>query len=279
MTKPARSDYHAAATPRLGFTLVEMAVVLAIVGVLISSMMLTLAAQVDQRSFNDTQARLEAARDAILAYAIANGRLPCPATSASAGAEVRLGTGVCGSTTGTNFDYYGGVSGGVIGGLLPAVTLGYQPVDTAGFAVDGWGNRIRYAVSRVTTPSFTANFTNKANMQANGLTVQPNDLVVCASSTGSLPGNTPPSCGTAASVTNQATIVALIYSPGKNGTSAVALGNDEAANENRAGANDALFVSHTPTPSTATNGEFDDQLLWIPIGMLYSKLLAAGILP
>ncbi len=265
--------------PRRGFTLVEMAVVLAIVGVLISSMMLTLSAQVDQRNFNDTQARLEAARDAILAYAIANGRLPCPATSASAGAEVRLGTGVCGATTGTNFDYYGGVSGGVTGGLLPAVTLGYQPVDSAGFAVDAYGNRIRYAVSRVTTPSYTANFTSKTNMQANGLTVLPNDLVVCASSTGTLPGNTPPSCGTATSITNQQTIVALIYSSGKNGASAVALGNDEAANENRSGANDAVFVFHTPAPSTATNGEFDDQMLWIPVGMLYSKLLAAGILP
>ena len=266
-------------TAERGFTLVEMAVVLAIVGVLISSMMLTLSAQVDQRDFNDTQSRLESAREAVLAFAIANGRLPCPATSASAGIEVRLGTGVCGATTGTDFDYYGGVIAGVTGGLLPAVTLGYQPVDSSGFAVDAYGNRLRYAVSRVTTPSFSANFTNKTNMQTNGLGLLPNDLVVCASSSGIVPGGSPPSCGTAASVTNQTTIVALIYSPGKNGLSPAALGNDEAANENRSGANDAVFVYHTPTPSTATNGEFDDQLLWIPIGMLYSKLLAAGILP
>jgi hypothetical protein len=235
---------------------------------------------VEQRSFNDTQSRLEAARDAVLAYAIANGRLPCPATSASAGAEVRLASGVCGATTGTAFDYYGGVRGGVTGGLLPAVTLGYQPIDASGFAVDGWGNRIRYAVSRVTTPSFTANFTNKANLQSNGLTILPNDLVVCASATGTVPGASPPSCGPAAnSVTNQATIVALLYSPGKNGTSPVALATDEAANENRSGANDAVFIFHTPTSSAAANGEFDDQMLWIPVGMLYSKLLSAGVLP
>lgn len=262
-----------------GFTLVEMAIVLAIVGVLITSMMLTLSAQIEQRSFNDTQTRLEAARDALLAYAIANGRLPCPATSASAGSEVRLASGVCGATTGTAFDYYGGVSGGVTGGLLPAVTLGYQPVDSSGFAMDGWGNRIRYAVSRVTTPSFSANFTNKTNMQTNGLTVLPNDLVVCASASGINPGGSPPSCGTAASVTNQTTVVAILYSPGKNGTSPVALGTDESANENRSGANDAVFVFHTPAPSTAANGEFDDQMLWIPVGMLYSKLLSAGVLP
>jgi prepilin-type N-terminal cleavage/methylation domain-containing protein len=264
-----------------GFTLVEMAIVLAIVGVLVTSMMFTLSAQIEQRSFNDTQSRLESAREAVLAYAIANGRLPCPATSASAGAEVRLGTGVCGATTGTAFDYYGGVSGGVTGGLLPAVTLGYQPIDSSGFALDGWGNRIRYAVSRVNTGSFPANFTNKTNMQTNGLTVLPNDLIVCASATGIVPAGSPPNCGASASnaVTNQTTVVALLYSLGKNGTTAVTLGTDEAANENRSAANDAVFIYHTPAPTTAANGEFDDQMLWITVGALYSKLLAAGVLP
>ena len=35
-------------------------------------------------------------------------------------------------------------------GFLPAVTLGFSPVDSNGYAVDSWGstqNRIRYAVS------------------------------------------------------------------------------------------------------------------------------------
>ena len=58
-----------------GFTLVEMAIVLAIVGVLVTSMMFTLSAQIEQRSFNDTQSRLESAREAVLAYAIAVGLL------------------------------------------------------------------------------------------------------------------------------------------------------------------------------------------------------------
>ena len=261
-----------------GFSLVEMAVVLAIVGVLMSSLMLTLSAQTELRNFSEAQNRLEAAREAVLAYAIANGRLPCPATSASAGLEVRLGTGVCGAT-GSALEHYGGVSGGVTYGLLPAVTIGYQPVDSGGFAADGWGNRIRYAVSRVTTPSFSANYTNKTNMQTNGLSVLPNDLVICASSQTISPGSSPPSCGSAASVTSQNTVVAVLYSPGKNGATTLALGVDEAVNENRSGANNAVFVSHVPATSTAANGEFDDQVIWIPIGMLYSRLIAAGLLP
>ena len=163
---------------------------------------------------------------------------------------------------------------------MPAVTIGYQPVDTQGFALDAWGNRIRYAVSRVTTPVTTsANFTNAANMKASGVTVLPNDLIVCASATGIVAGP-PGSCGAAANqVTGATTVVAVLYSPGKNGREPVTLGADEAANEYRTATNDAVFVSHTPAPSGATGGEFDDQMLWISVGTLYSKLIAAGVLP
>src|SRR5437868_283725 len=106
--------------------------------------MYTLSAQVDQRDMEETRSRLERARDLVLAYAMVNGRLPCPARSTSSGAEVRnTSTGAC--TDGTNEDYYGGTVGGATGGLLPAATIGYNQVDGSGFAQDAWGNRIRYA--------------------------------------------------------------------------------------------------------------------------------------
>jgi hypothetical protein len=38
-------------------------------------------------------------------------------------------------------------------------------------------------------------------------------------------------------------------------------------------------VSRTPDPPGAAGGEFDDQMLWITAGELYSKLIAAGRLP
>ncbi len=277
-----RSQAHRIHLPRLqsGFTLAELAIVLVIVGFLLGGTMAMISSQTDQRKWNDTQSRLEAARDALLGYAIANGRLPCPASSTSAGAEVRLGTGVCGATGATQ-EYYGGVVGGVTYGLLPAVTLGYQPVDSQGFALDAWGNRIRYAISRVTTPVTTsANFTNATNLAGSGISVLPNDLVVCASATGIAAGP-PGSCGGVAtnSVTNQKTVVAVLYSPGKNGLGQVTPGLDEKTNGNPTGANDPVFISHTPTPIGAANGEFDDQVLWISVGTLYSKLIAAGVLP
>jgi len=40
-----------------------------------------------------------------------------------------------------------------------------------------------------------------------------------------------------------------------------------------------VFVWHTPAPVGAANGEFDDLMLWIPVGELYGKLIAAGVLP
>jgi prepilin-type N-terminal cleavage/methylation domain-containing protein len=279
------SQAHAIHLPRLqsGFTLAELAIVLVIVGFLLGGTMAMISSQTDQRKWNDTQSRLEAARDAILGYAIANGRIPCPAVykdATSVGTEVRQASGVCGTAGNTN-EYYGGVIAPNTYGLLPAVTIGYQPVDSQGFALDAWGNRIRYAISRVTTPVTTsANFTNKNNLQANGVSVLPNDLVVCASAAGTSAGP-PGSCGGTATnwVTSQTTVLAILYSPGKNGRAPITLGADEAANENRAGTNNAVFVSHAPAPAGATGGEFDDQVLWISVGTLYAKLIAAGVLP
>jgi prepilin-type N-terminal cleavage/methylation domain-containing protein len=257
-----------------GFTLAELAIVLLIISFLLGGMMAMFSSQQDARKWSNTQSQLEAARDAILGFAIANGRLPCPANSTSAGAEVRVvATGVCGAV-GIAQDYYGGVVAGVTYGLLPAVTIGYQPVDSQGFAVDDWGNRLRYAISRVTTPSTgtpSANFTYANNMKTNGITYLPNDLVVCGVSPATVTNTV---CDANTSITNQKTVVAIIFSTGKNGATG-GTGKNEARNLDA----NALFVSRPPDPATATGGEFDDQMVWISIGTLYSKLIAAGVLP
>lgn len=254
-------------TPRAarGFTLVEIAVVMMIVALLLGGLMYTLAAQIEQRAIEETRSRLEAARELLLSYAIVNGRLPCPATTTSSGDEVPLGGGTC------TLPY---------GGFLPARTIGYQIVDAGGFALDSWQNRIRYAVSSAPLtgcagPSTLPHFTNNANLKANGITCQPNDLVVCKSST----GITATDCGPAANaLTNQSaprTVVAIVFSTGKNGSLICPSCVDETANTN----GDRVFVSHAPAPAGVTNGEFDDYLMWISVGELYGKLISAGVLP
>ena len=172
-----------------GFSLVELAVVMAIVAFLLGGLIYTLSAQVEQRNFEDTRRRLEQARELVLGFAIVNGRLPCPATATSNGDESPAGGGIC-STSLLSPAYTG---------WLPARTLGFQQTDASGYAIDAWGNRIRYAVSIATpyntaspqvcrsvdaaTPPVTPHFTHKDNLKKNGIDCQPNDLLVCKSAT------------------------------------------------------------------------------------------------
>jgi prepilin-type N-terminal cleavage/methylation domain-containing protein len=250
-----------------GFSLVELAVVMSIVAFLMGGLMYTLSAQVEQRNFDDTRRRLDQARELLLSFAIVKGRLPCPATTTSAGDEsFTAGVGTACST------YYGGV----VGGWLPARAIGYQQVDSGGYAVDAWGNRIRYVVSATTwgtTPfaRFTKQHVSGDATAAWALTNVPGDLVICASAS----GVSSTSCNTAASVTNQNALVAIIFSTGKNGALTCATCTDELANNGT----DQVFVYHTPASASATGGEFDDQFTWITVGELYGKLIAAGQLP
>jgi len=254
-----------------GFSLVELAVVMAIVAFLLGSLMYTLSAQVEQRNFEDTRRRLEQARELVLSFAIVNARLPCPATTSSTGDEsFTAGAGTACST------YYGG--------LLPARAIGFQQVDADGYAVDAWGNRIRYVVSSKTWGTGSAARFTKQHVASDAaaawsLTNIPDDLLVCTSAT----GISSTSCNATASVTNQNLLVAIVFSTGKNGANTAGGGVDEQTNLKLNAALSPLvnpvFVWHTPTPSSATNGEFDDQFTWITVGELYGRLIGAGVLP
>jgi prepilin-type N-terminal cleavage/methylation domain-containing protein len=276
--------------PAQGFSLIELAVVMAIVALLLGTMMVTLSAQTEQRNAEDTRRRLDQARELLLTYALVKGRLPCPARYTSAashsqGAEsfctsaATSSTSTCaGSETTTEQSH--GTCSNHFDGFLPAATIGYQQTDSDGFAVDAWGNRIRYAVARTNTNcsgatvppnSYTTMFTSKTNLVSYGITCQPDDLLVCRSAT----GITSTTCGGGGNqIMSQSLVVALVLSTGKNGATGGG-GIDEAANTN----GDRVFVWHTPTPSTAANGEFDDVVNWIPVGELYGRLISAGALP
>jgi prepilin-type N-terminal cleavage/methylation domain-containing protein len=237
-----------------GFTLIEMAVAIFIIALLLGSILVPLTTQVEQRQISDTQRYIEEIKEALIGFAVANGRLPCPASSASAGIESPAGGGACTN----NYN-----------GFVPAVTLGLTTVDAQGFAVDPWGNRIRYAVTNANGNAFTT---------ANGMstigiaTLNPN-LLVCSTAT----GITPSSCATGTALTTG--VPALIYSIGKNGTQG-GTAPDEAANPNPNSANnDRVFVSHMSTASTAPNGEFDDIMTWLSPNILLNRMIAAGRLP
>jgi prepilin-type N-terminal cleavage/methylation domain-containing protein len=240
-----------------GFTLVELAIALLIVGLLMVSAMLTLSAQFDQRNFEETRRRLEAAQELLISYALVNGRLPCPGTAS--GDEAGGGAVVCTSN---------------YGGFLPARTIGFQITDGAGFGLDAWGNRIRYAVSATTWGTgarFTKRHVANDTTAAWSISQQPADLVVCSQSPAVAAQVT---CDAGTSVTNQTTVVAIVFSIGKNGATG-GTGTNEARNLD----GNQLFVSRRPDPSGAAGGEFDDMFAWIPVGQLYSRMIAGGVLP
>ena len=238
-----------------GFTLIEMAVVLMIVGLLLGGMLVPLSAQMDQRNISDTQKALSEIKEALIGYAIANGRLPCPASSTSNGAE--------------SFDPGGSASNGDCSnfwnGFLPAATLGITPVDSQGYAVDAWNNRIHYAVTSANTYAFT---TTDGMKTATLSTLAPNLLVCSTASTSST------SCSVAnSSLTSSPGVPVVIYSTGKNGKSG-GTGADEAENPNPNSVdNDRVFVSHNFTTT------FDDLVTWISPNILYNRMVAAGKLP
>ena len=241
-----------------GFTLIEMAIVLLIITLLLSGLLVPLSTQVEQRKIAETQKTLEEIKEALLGFAIANGRLPCPAIATSSGVEDPLPP----STSTTIKSCTSALSG-----FVPAVTLGISPTDDQGFAIDGWGHRIRYAV----TNANNSRVTTTDGIQTLGMGTFSPDLHVCASSI----GVTASACGPPGNTnTLTATAPALIYSLGRNWATG-GTGADEAENLDA----DEVFVSHVPSPATAPGGEFDDIVVWLSPNILFSRMLAAGKLP
>ena len=230
-----------------GFTLVELAIVLLIVALLIGGMLVPLSAQRDIQNINDTQRQLASINEALLGFAADQRRLPCPAVPNATGIENPVGGGACTN----NFD-----------GFLPAITLGISPTDAQGYAVDAWGNRIRYSVTNANTNAFTT----AGGMQvawSGGLTP---DLRVCNTAANIVAAD----CPAADRMTNSA--VAVVLSTGKNGGTTPDVSNiDELANWTTS--NDRVFVSATPSAA------FDDIVVWLSPNILYNRMISAGRLP
>lgn len=123
-----------------GFSLVEMAIVLAIVGLLLGGLLPSISSQIEQQRRNETRKLMDEIKDALIGFTIINGKLPCPAIITSGEADS--------TCTGPSSDNY-----------LPWKTLGVPETDA-------WGGKWRYRVDPAFASSvpFTLTTTTTASL-------------------------------------------------------------------------------------------------------------------
>lgn len=252
-----------------GFTLIELAVVLFIIGLLTVGLLGPVATQVESRERQKTTDTMEDIMEALYGFALLNGRLPCPDTTGD-GLANPVNSGTCTVVTGD--------------GWLPWQTLG---LNTQG---DVWGNRFKY---HVTTPGFTT--VDTGTCAADG------ELDLCQAGTITIltrGDNVATGAIESKSQFNAATAVpAVIISHGKNGLGATSIngvaltattaGTDEVENDD---ANtDSTFymrgysVGGAGCVDDADEAtilcEFDDIVMWLSPTVLANRMVKAEVLP
>lgn len=228
-----------------GFSLVEMAVVLVIVGLMIGGLLTPLSMQMEQRRTGETQKAMEEAREALMGYALRNGYLPCPAKSASNGMEDRSGA-AC--------------TDGKRQGLLPWATLGVPKLDS-------WGHVYHYSVS----PAFS-NSQNLFSLQTRrDITIGTRDArgnLVAATAINDIP---------AVIVSHGKNGAGGFGDTGIRTLDTSITNIDERTNASSTG---IAFVARTPSDSpTSPGGEYDDLVTWLSPNVLFNRMVAAGTLP
>jgi prepilin-type N-terminal cleavage/methylation domain-containing protein len=235
-----------------GFTLVETAIVLVIMGILMISILPPLSKRMEQQRIAFTQQRLEEIKEALLNYAVqgyAAGEephLPCPAID-DTGLEGRTSTLYC-----TNYDNSDG--------YLPWATLGVE-------GYDGWGNPFRYRVDGY--------FSN-------------NDGIYPPAAYNS--GQPPGTSKSAISVRDRAgnklndetalgsNVVAVIFSCGQNGRpdagNAQGTITTAVCDNNTANISKDVYVQDAYVPK-----QFDDIVIWISKPVVINRFVETGQWP
>jgi prepilin-type N-terminal cleavage/methylation domain-containing protein len=252
-----------------GFTLVELVVVLAILGLLLGIVLVPLATQFELRQVRAQEQDMQLVRDALLGFAATTGRLPCPDTDADGAENFAAGPPIT-------------CPAGVVG-ELPYGTIGVPPTDA-------WGRLRRYhveaayvmpAVPGTPAPAATAmDFQDNASLRIRQRLESKATVDLTAHPEGA---------------------VAVVVSLGDNGHGANTLDGNaipappvaEAVDEDENLDGNVTYITRVRTSDAATpcddDGstavpnapfcEFDDMLMWIPKSVLMSRMIEAGRLP
>ncbi|MDR2188858.1 MAG: type II secretion system GspH family protein [Azonexus sp.] len=229
-----------------GFSLIELAIVLVIFTLLAGGLMMTLSAQQETRRLTEVRRQLADIREALIGYALANGRLP-PA------ADPTLASGTVGAGVATE---------DLEKGVLPWATLGLPETDP-------WGQRFTYRVVPEFADKIDENTVPKCDPPAS--TPPPPvqaSFALCSQ------GNITVADGTANIATE---LPVIVISHGRNGLGGY--GRDgkrrsgAAGNELENADDNTNFVSRPQSP------DFDDEVTWVPLPILMSRMVTTGRLP
>ncbi len=253
-----------------GFTLIELAMVLFILGLLLSSFLEPLAARVEHQERNNTQIQLGEIEEILYGYVLRNNYLPCPDCSDNTTNDCNI------VDTNDPNDINDGVEDILANtcatevGNLPWVTLGVK-------STDEWNNVFTYRVDdmfadrniaatdgtpyAVGPPVVQANCQNISATLNVSFSLCSDGEIIVLNTAGAGGGNL------------ALNIPAIVVSHGKNWPTNPPASADEIENTD----GDTTFVSGDFSANVVTG--FDDMVIWISPHVLRTMSVKAGILP
>jgi type II secretory pathway pseudopilin PulG len=249
--------------------LVELAIVIALLGLLLGTLVVPLSARFQAQKVDNTRRGLQAITEALVGFAIANGRLPCPDRDRDG-----LEDNPC---------------AGASEGFVPWSQLGVRPTDA-------WGRLFHYRVAAEFTAA--ARLGELCNPPNGDMTTPDGVLNLCDEGDITIftRGYDPGSSGAhyKARIALASILPAVVVSLGSNGSGGTDLAGNVLASPTGADEQENLldgngqFVSRIPTRATDPCNdaaealplcEFDDLVSWVSANILFYRLVAAGRLP
>lgn len=224
-----------------GFTLVEIALVLLIVGLIVGGGLALIGTQIDSSRRANTQINLEEAKSALMGFVLVNQYLPCPDAD-NDGLEDR-------ATAGPRADL---CQLGSFQGAVPTGTLGDE-------FKDAWGNPLYYAIETndgftdANTPITTAALATVGNISIDD-----------------------PETGN--QITSEAVFVLVSF--GKNGAEtwasinagACPAGGQPSGAEEQENCDSDNIYDRGRVNTESDNNFYDDQLVWMAAPLLFAKM-------
>ena len=236
-----------------GFTLVELAVVLFIVGLLMVGLLGPLSVRVEQEERRLAQQELNDVVEALYGFAVANGRLPCPDTDNDGVENPVGGAGGCAAAEGN----------------VPWTDLGTKQFDP-------WNRRYQYSVD--------GTFADNTDGTACGVATVGISFELCSNGALTLIDQ-PAGCGAGAPGTGNPTannIPAVVYTQGSKAVGVQPISCFEQENTD----NDTTFIYQdysqhsSATPAVAaSNFYYDDLVVWISPNILKNRMVLTQQLP